>query len=85
MDTYRRALLHRKPGTAITGKPTYDPLGRLHVPVGVKNNGTEVYRTVTPAQIAEGQRLTREWKPKPETRKLGMWDTISQWWKRDEP
>jgi hypothetical protein len=31
---------------AITGKPTYDPLGRLHVPVGVKNNGTEVYRTV---------------------------------------
>ena len=31
---------------AITGKPTYDPLGRLHVPVGVKNNGTEVYRTM---------------------------------------
>ena len=40
---------------------------------------------MTPAQIAEGQRLTREWKPKPETRKMGMWDTISRWWKRDEP
>ena len=31
---------------------------------------------MTPAQIAEGQRLTREWKPKPETQrpeKLGWW------------
>jgi uncharacterized protein len=31
---------------------------------------------MTPAQIAEGQRLTREWKPKPETprpEKLGWW------------
>ena len=31
---------------AITGKPTYDAAGLLHVPVGVKNNGTEVYSTV---------------------------------------
>jgi hypothetical protein len=32
---------------------------------------------MTSAQIDEGQRLTREWKPKPETRKLGMWDIQS--------
>jgi len=39
---------------------------------------------MTPAQIAEGERLAREWKPKPETRKLRMWDTISRWWKGED-